>query len=43
MKGKELMGIFDWSPLEEFSPIWLTDRLVVIYSDRCEKNLSFIS
>jgi ribosomal protein L11 methylase PrmA len=40
MKGKKLMGIFDWSPLEEFAPIWLTDRLVVIYSDRCEKRIS---
>ena len=40
MKGKKLMGIFDWSPLEEFAPIWLTDRLVVIYSDKCEKRIS---
>ncbi len=33
------MGIFDWSPLEEFAPIWLTDRLVVLYSDQAETKI----
>jgi len=28
-----VQGLFDWSPMEEIKPIWLTERVVVLYGD----------